>query len=373
MTAPVAELVEGMRGFALRLAATQAATENLVFSPASIAVAFAMVEAGAAPPTAEAIARVFGLPDQPGVHEAAGALTQALTAASNDEITLDIANAIWAQDGLTYGEPFLDTLAAHYDAGVKTVDYVRDAESARQAINAWVADTTRDRIPNLLPRGAVNADTLVAIVNAVYLDAPWRTPFDESATRPRPFTLVDGTSADVPTMHQPSMRTTASAATDGSAAVKLPYKGNDLAMVVILPPDGTTLADFEDGLTPVGLATMLGSMGRAEVDLTLPKWDIDATIDLGPVLSGMGLNIPGGDLSGVLPGAIIGAALHAANITVDEKRTVAAAATAVMVGRAAFEEPPRLQIRVDRPFLFVVQHEATGAPLFYGRITDPRR
>lgn len=373
--APVPELVEGMRAFALRLAATQPPTGNLVFSPVSIAVAFAMVEAGATARTAEAIARMFGLPDQPDVHEAVNVLTAALTEASSgsDDVTLDVANAIWAQDGLPIGNPFLDTLAAHYGAGVETVDYARDAEAARQAINAWVAGVTRDRIPELLPRGSVDGDTLVAIVNAIYLDAPWRSPFDAARTADRPFTLADGSVADVPTMHEPSLKTAAAAGPDGSAAVKIPYVGGNLAMVVLLPPNRTALADFEAGLTASSLADKLQHLGRAEVDLALPKWDTATSLDLAPPLSALGLAIPGGDLSGITPGAIIGAAVHAANITVDEKRTVAAAATAVVAARASFEPLPRLQVSVDRPFLFVVQHEATGAPLFYGRITDPRR
>lgn len=366
-SAPVAEVVDGMRGFALQLAATQPG--NVVFSPMSIATAFAMVEAGAAGTTAASIARVFGLPDQPEVHEALNALTTALPPRSPN-VTLDVANAIWAQQGLPYGDGFLDTLAAHYGAGVETVDYVADAEAARRAINAWVGEVTRDRIPELLPRGSVNADTLVAVVNAVYLDAPWRAPFDAAATRPSAFALADGSTVDVPTMHNAKLTTRASAAGD---AVKLFYEGSDLAMVVLLPPTGTSLAEHEAGLTAASLATTLQQLAPAEVDLALPKWDTESSIDLAPPLATLGLAIPGGDLSGITPGAIIGAALHAANITVDEKRTVAAAATAVMVGRAAFSEPTRLRIRVDRPFLFVVQHEPTGAPLFYGRITDPRR
>lgn len=378
-SAPVAELVAGMRAFALRLAASQPATDNLVFSPASIATAFAMVEAGAAEPTAGAIADVFGLPRRPDVHEAVNVLTRALTGVSHEGrhgsggVTLDVANAIWAQQGLPYGPEFLDTLAAHYGAGVETVDYVSDAEAARRAINAWVAGVTRDRIPDLLPRGSVGPDTLVAIVNAVYLDAAWRSPFDEAATSRRPFTLVDGTAVDVATMRERSLKTRASLADDGAAAVKLPYEGGDLAMVVLLPPAGTALADYESSLTAPRLAAVVDGLGPADVDLALPRWDTATTLDLAPPLSAMGLPIPGGDLSPITPGALIGAALHAANITVDEKRTVAAAATGVMVGRAAFVETPKLRIRVDRPFLFLVQHEASGAPLFYGRITDPRR
>jgi serpin B len=377
--APVAELVEGLRTFALRLAASASGpgTGNLVVSPVSIALAFAMVEAGAGDDgTAADIATAFGFPDPPGLHEAMNALSAQLQAVGHkghegsDGVTLDVANAIWGQEGLDFGAPFLATLAAHYGAGVETVDYVGNAEAARQEINAWVSEVTRARIPELLPTGAFDASTLVAIVNAIYLDAAWRTPFDKALTTDQPFTLGDGI-AVVPTMHHERLATMATVV-DGFAAVKLPYQGNDLAMVVIVPQGSTTLVAFEAELTGDGLARIVAGLSRAHVDLTMPRWEATTALDLADPLSALGLRIPGGDLSGIAPGAFIGAAVHAANITVDEKRTVAAAATAVMVGRAAASAPPQLRIAVDRPFLFVVQHEATGAPLFYGRIADPR-
>jgi len=142
-------------------------------------------------------------------------------------------------------------------------------------------------------------------------------------------------------------------------------------MVVVVPPESTSLAAFEASLTEERLARLVAGLRPAVVDLTLPRWDIGTALDLAEPLSSLGLRIPGGDLSGMAPGAIVGAAVHAANITVDETRTVAAAATGVVAARASMPPPP-LRIAVDRPFLFVVHHEATGAPLFFGRVTDPR-
>ncbi|HEY8548091.1 MAG TPA: serpin family protein [Acidimicrobiales bacterium] len=374
------EMVPHLRSLGLGLVASQPGDRDVVVSPVSIAVAFAMVEAGAGDETAADILHAFRFPEPPAVHEAMNALTTALAAVSRPgrdgdgagAITLEVANAVWAQVGLELGAPFLATLAAHYGAGVTTVDYAADPDAARQEINAWVAEVTRDRIPQLLPPGAVTGDTVVALVNAVYLDAAWRTPFERSRTRDRPFTLLDGREVDVPTMHNPALTTVASAADDGTSVVKLPYAGGELAMVVLVPPRDVGLATFEAELTETRLGAMVDRLGRARVDLTLPRWATRSALDLAEPLAALGLRIPGGDLSGMAPGAFIGAAVHAADITVDEERTVAAAATAVMAGRAAMDEPPRLQIAVDRPFLFIVQHEPTRAPLFVGRVTDPR-
>jgi serpin B len=156
----------------------------------------------------------------------------------------------------------------------------------------------------------------------------------------------------------------------GYTAVKLPYEGNELAMVVIVPDEPTTLADFEAGLTGERLAEIVSGLEPAAIDLSLPRFEASSALDLAGPLTALGVPVPGGDLSGIAPGTTIGAAVHAANITVDEKGTEAAAATAIM---GLTSMPGEITtVRVDRPFLFLIQHEETGAPLFYGRITDPR-
>jgi len=373
------ELIPRLRSLGLGLVASQPGDHDVVVSPVSIAVAFAMAEAGAGEATSAEIVRAFGFPPPPALHEAMNSLTTALAGVTRPgrgddgvgAVTLEVANAIWGQSGLDLGAPFLGTLAAHYGAGVATVDYAADPEAARQEINGWVAGVTRDRIPDLFPPRAIDAATVVALVNAVYLDAAWRTPFDKVRTRPRPFTLLDGSTVEVPTMHDPALATVASAAADGTSVVKLPYVGGDLSMVVLVPPRDVSLATFEAELTDTRLGAMIDRLTRALVDLTIPRWDIRSALDLAEPLGALGLRIPGGDLSGMAPGAFIGAAVHAADITVDEERTVAAAATGIAAGRAAMDPPPVLQIAVDRPFLFVVQHEPTRAPLFVGRVTHP--
>jgi serpin B len=170
-------------------------------------------------------------------------------------------------------------------------------------------------------------------------------------------------------MHDGMLYTDASVG-GGYSAVKLPYEGNELAMVVIVPDASTTLADFEAGLTGERLTEIVSDLEPAAVDLSMPRWEASSALDLAGPLTALGLPIPGGDLSGIAPGTQIGAAVHAANITVDEKGTEAAAATAIMGLTSAPSEITT--VRVDRPFLFLIQHEETGAPLFYGRITDPR-
>ena len=377
--APVDELVTGIDAFALDAEQLMAAESggNTVLSPVGIATVFAMVSAGADDVTRGQIAEVFGLPDEPGVHQAMNSLGAALaevdhTDPERGDVVLEAVNSLWAQDGFAIEEPFLETLATEYGAGVPTVDFAGDPEGSRQAINDAVADTTRDRIPDLMAEGSINPETRAVAVNAIYMKAPWLHEFPEDATEPGPFHLADGSSVDVPMMHEPSLAVRAVEA-DGYTAVELPYVGGELAMLLLVPDKGTALDTVLAGLGDGGLGALTDGLSAATVDLTVPRWNTGSAVDLGPLLTELGLPIPGGSLPGIAPDLEIGMAVHAADITVDEAGTEAAAATAAGIEiTSAPLEDEIVTVVADRPFLFAVQHVATGASLFVGRVADPQ-
>jgi serine protease inhibitor len=378
-SAPVDQVVAGLHDFTLELAGQGDTSENLVVSPTSIAVAFAMAQAGAGDETAAQIAELFGFPDQPQVHEAMNALTATLESANRsggengdgDEVILELANAMWGQQGREIGQEFLDTMATEYGAGLQATDFQGDPTGSRDTINHWVSEATRERIPDLIPEGMITPRTVAMLVNAIYLKAAWASEFSEDATEYRPFHLADGSTVDVPTMSQTMLATEAFQG-DGYSAVELPYVGGDLAMTVVVPDGATSLADFEDSLDGARLGEIVDGLEPATVDLDLPRWDIETKLDLAEPLTAMGLPIPGGDLSGIIAEGTIAAAVHAADITVDEHGTEAAAATAIAVDESGAPMPGQvLEISVDRPFLFLVRHVETGTPLFYGRVTNP--
>lgn len=378
-SAPVDELVTGMNAFALEAEQLMAdeGGGNTVLSPVSIATAFAMVSAGADDTTRGEIAEVFGLPGEPGVHEAMNSLAATLDQANRSdpelgEVVLETANTLWAQSGFDIEAAFLETLATQYGAGVPTTDFENDPEGGRQAINDAVAEATRDRITELMPEGTVTEDTRAVVVNAIYMKAPWANELSESATEPGPFHLADGSTVEVPMMHDPSLGVRA-AVQDGYTAVELPYVNGDLAMLVVVPDEGTTLDEVLAGLGDAGLGGVTAALSSATVDLTLPRWDTGTATDLAPLLTELGLPVPGGSLPGIAPDLEIGAAVHAADITVDEAGTEAAAATAagIEITSAPVENEP-VTVVADRPFLFAVQHTGTGAPLFVGRVADPQ-
>lgn len=365
--APVADLVRHIDDFAFELQRLVASeSENLVFSPASIATAFAMAHAGASEQTQATLEAAFGFPQAPAVHEAMNALLRTLASAESGDLTLAIANSGWVQTGREIGQPYLDTLATQYGAGLHTLDLQGDSEGSRAAINHWVAEQTRDRIPELLPEGFVNARSVYVLVNTVYLKAKWQQIFGKYLTEPEPFTRSDGSTVDVDTMHNAELQGRY-LVENGLAVVELPYLGGQLAMRVLVPDDLTALEHRLDASEWDRIESALSS---GIVDLSLPKWEIDTSIDLADPLGDLGVEIPGGDYGGIAPGIFLGQAVHGANITVDEQGTEAAAGTAL-----GFEESgpptPDATIRADRPFLYAIVHQPTGLILFTGHVADP--
>ncbi len=351
---------------------------NLVFSPASIAIALTMASAGARGRTLDEMDGVLYITDTNAIHQSMNGLAAVLAAANKSKdmtpeggsgvqtVQVNIANSLWGQLGLTFEPAFLDLLAAQYGAGMETVDYVTDPDGARVAINAWVSDATEQRIPELLTDGAITTETLLTLVNAVYLKAAWAQEFFESATTSSTFTTSKGAAKKVPMMHRGG--DIAYATGDGWQAIELDYVFGDLGMVL-------AVGDTPDSVLPDGPA-VFGQLSSTLVDVSLPKFDHQTTTALAKVLQAMGMTTPFGDsadFSGMTKEAalFISGVVHQANITVDEKGTEAAAATAItMAGTAAPEQPP-IEVRFDRPFTYWLREKSTNAILFMGRVNDP--
>lgn len=378
----VPETVDGMAAFAHDLySAFASPDENAVFSPLSIAMAFGMARAGAAGQTADEIDAVLRFPDD--VHPALGTLEQLLVTADGPPPVPDgdspreagepprppvvaIANGLFAQDGMHVKEPFLETLARYYGVGVRVVDFTA-ADEAKEAIDAWVAEQTAERIEELFAR--LPATTRLVLANAVYLKADWQTPFVRNPITDEEFTRIDGSTVQARMMSQLEML--GYAAGDGWQAVELAYAESDLAMWVIVPDDVTDPAPL---LAPPTLAEIAGALEPAQVSLHLPQWDFDSELDLVELLRGLGMQAPFGpaDFSPITDDAdlFIDQAVHKANITVDEWGTEAAAVTGLAFAESAPPAPDAV-VRADRPFAFVIRHLPTGTPLFTGHVADP--
>jgi serpin B len=351
---------------------------NLVLSPASVAIALSMARLGAVGQTAlemDAVLHDLGAED---LADAANALDAALasrtgtfadSAGVGQDVLLRIANAQFVQFDLPLEAAFLDAMATRYGAGAWKVDYATDPEAARQAINAWVAENTEERIPEILKPGVVTAGWRLAIANAIYLKAAWLEPFIVESTSLGDFKLVDDSVVRVPLMH--GLKVAPYALGDGWAAIQLPYVGQDLAMLVIVPDD---LASFDARLDASVLRSIVDSLEGGPVSLTLPKVDFESVFEFSDLLAALGMPTAfsgAADFSGITTADALRIAkvIHQANITVDEAGTEAAAATVVGFDTSGGGEPPTL--RVDRPFLFAIRDVPTGTVVFMGRVTDP--
>ena len=366
--------------FGLDLLRALARGDNTVVSPASIAIAVAMAQAGAAGETASQMNAVLhgaGSGSGAGINaldQALAARNGTFTDAEGHDLTvaLRVANTPFAQAGMTLEPSYLDALASRFGAGLRLVDYRRDPEAARNLINAWVKSQTEGRIPRLLAPGILDSLTRLVLVNAIYLKAPWQVPFDAELTGPSPFTLAGGSTVDVPTMAG-GLQQLRYAEGSGWKAVELPYAGGSLAMTIVVPDD---LAAFVQHLDAAQFGQITGALAAREVELWLPRFAIRAETDLARTLSALGMPLAFdpqlADFSGITADErlYISAVVHQANISVDEKGTEAAAATAVAMAATAMPADS-VMLRVDRPFLFAVRDAPTGAILFLGQVTDP--
>ncbi len=367
------ELSASNRAFAFDLyQALRGEDGNLFYSPHSISIALAMTYAGARENTAQQMAETlhFTLPSWQ-LHPAFNALDLSLTKSDTGAFTLTDANALWGQTGYTFRPEFLDMLALNYGAGLQLLDYVDEGkrEQSRLTINRWVSDQTAGKIEELLKKGVLTKDTRLVLTNAIYFKAEWDIPF--YGTRDAPFTLLDGSQINIPTM---SRRAGAGYAEDeGYQAVELLYKGGRMRMVILLPSPGQFEA-FESALTGERVAAILQVLEPHDLKLYMPKFGYDASLSLGDTLAQMGMpdafTPRVADFSGMdgTRDLLISDVVHQAFVAVDEIGTEAAAATGVIM---EIESMPT-EVRLDRPFIFLIHDMESDAILFVGRLADPR-
>ena len=341
--------------------------ENAVSSPLSIGIAFSLSRAGASADSGAALDKIFGFP-KADTHRAANTVDLRLAKASAGTTTLEIANQLFPDDGFSPRQEFLNTATAHYGTTIQPVD-TADGAAAANAINSWAAERTRGLIPMIVDAGTVQDQELV-LVNTVYLKADWLVPFMAELTRDRPFTTGSGQTVTVPFMHDQMPIPRRFVQMDNADAVELPYMGQELSMWVIVPHEVDGLAAIEQSLDAETLTGLGGNAQEGMVDLTMPKWEQTLPpADLFEWLCPLGF-CSGAGFDGIAPGIFITAALHGAKVIVDEKGTEAAAATSI-AGATSMPPPPDLTIVADRPFLWAIVHQDTGAILFVGRLVDP--
>lgn len=351
---------------------------NLVLSPDSVAAALAMTGTGAAGSTAAEIARTLHLKG-PAVFPAVGDLQRAIAAGQAaaavgdpEPPTLEIANGLFLQQGLPFEPTFLSAVQQHFGAAPETVDFTGDPTGALEAINGWVSERTKGLVPRILD--SLPEEMALALANAVYLKADWVHPFKPRETRPGVFHKAAGTTT-VDFMHQTeSLRYGAG---PGYKAVALPYRSSTLSLMVVLPV-GKPLGSLQHRLDGRALARIARGLSARPVILSLPRFHLNTEAELTGALTKLGMPTAfseAANFSRITTAVPLKIAFvkHAADFTVDEKGTVAAAATVVGVVALSGQAQPRhaVTFNANRPFLFFLRDDRTGAVLFSGRLTNP--
>lgn len=372
------QLVEGNNRFAVQLYQRLCTSEeNLFFSPYSISNALAMTYAGARGETATQMAETLHFPPgQDALHPAfANLAAQLQNVQESGHIVLNIANALWIQKDFDLLDTFLDVVKSSYQAGLFQVNFQEASEHVRADINAWVAEQTNQKIKDLLASGTLSALTRLVLTNAIYFKGNWAEQFDKEQTQEESFWPTPEKEIQIPLMYRKGSFKYAE--DERVQVLQLPYTGEEISMIVLLPRAKDGLTDIEAQLTFEDLTRWIDQGSLREVEAFLPKFTLTSQFSLADTLKAMGMNAAfseQADFSGIeaSKSLSISGVIHRAFVEVNEEGTEAAAATAVIIGLTSIAEPQPIPVfRADHPFIFLIRDNQSGSLLFCGRIMNP--
>jgi len=364
---------------------------NIFYSPYSISAALAMTYEGAKGDTADEMKAVFHFPAENVLRPNFAAIYNEINKADKS-YQLNTGNALWAQQDYPFLEDYINTVETYYGGKAAGVDFVNEPEKSRQTINSFIAEQTNDKIKDLIPPGILDKFTRLVLTNAIYFKGTWEWQFDKSDTREQDFKITEDNTVQVPMMYMDPDKATfnyADLKEEGLQILELPYKGDEVSMLILLPKQGVeydfeteerytydyTIEDLEENLTIEKLEEYKSQMAETKMDsIALPKFEFDTKYSLAKTLEEMGMPIAfsdAADFSGMTQEEqlYISGVIHQAYVKVDEEGTEAAAATAVIMEATAMM--PTKVFRADHPFIFIIQQKDTGNILFLGKVVDP--
>lgn len=339
---------------------------NLFYSPYSISTALAMIYAGARGNTAAQMADVLHFTGgHEALHPAFSALAEHFQEMTKAEtVSLNIANSLWIDGMVILLEEFLNMMQKYYAAHLFQVDFVKAWEATRQQINQWVAEQTNEKITELLHEGDVSSETTLVVTNAIYFKGSWLSPFKEEMTVEAPFWTSPETSLMVATMNQ--VGSFAYAEKENLQIIALPYEGEQLHMVILLPWEKDGLPKLEKHLDKKAMQRWFDMLEPRSLSVSIPKFSMRSRFDLLETLEAMGIT-DFSDLSGIsTPALPLTKVIHEAFVDVNEQGTEAAAATAVTLGRSM-----PMSFSANHPFVFFIYDASSSSVLFIGRVVDP--
>ena len=371
-------IIKGLNQFSFELfrELNQSNPEKFFLSPLSISAALAMTYAGAENTTATEMRNALNFgPQRMDFHKEYGNVLDTLSL-NNEDFEMNIANAIWVQKKYALLKKYQSLVQNAYLSESRELDFEHQGEASRLIINSWVEDKTNNRIKDLIPPNIITPDTRLILTNAVYFNAEWANPFNEKMTRKEPFYLLDGSEIPCDMMYQSYYFQYSQTAK--YQILEIPYKGYDYSMIIILPKMNSGIDHLIEKIDMTVLEKHDENKKGEEVQVNFPKFKMDTDYSLVDPLYKMGMQeafSTQADFSGMTGGKdlMISDIIHKAFIEVDEKKTEAAAATAVIMKLTSMPSVPIMPIefKADHPFIFMIRHNATKAIIFMGQIIEP--
>lgn len=345
-------------------------SSSIFFSPLSVHAALTMTSGGAKAQTLKQMQKVLHLPANP--HASYKSLWGELKESPDYQLLL--ANAIWAEQKQHYQTEFLGLLIGSYNTELFQQDFRQSTEPSRQNINKWVASKTDGKIPELLKQGDITPDTDLVLTNAIYFKGQWKDRFESTQTHEDLFHQSSEKSVKIPFMNKTARF--GYAESDQFQMLQMPYKGDELSFVALLPKLATA---FAPTVSFQPYQDLYQKITKQTVQVQVPKFKADFATELKSSLSQLGMpdafDDKKADFSGIRPlqpkeNLVISKVVHQAVVEINEEGTEAAGATAAVVAvrmSAVIPHQPPVQVRLNRPFLYMIVHQKSGAILFLGR------
>ncbi|XP_024436167.2 serpin B8 [Desmodus rotundus] len=350
-------------------------SRNVFLSPLSISSALAMLFMGAEGDTATQMSQALCLNEVEDVHEGFQSLLTEVNR-SDAQYLLRTANRLFGEKTCDFLPAFKESCRKFYQSELEELAFADNTEECRKFINDWVTQNTEGKISEILGVGTVSPLTKLVLVNAIYFKGKWKKQFDRRYTRGMPF-KVNQEKKTVQMMFKQAEFKVGYVEEVHSQVLELPYAGEELSMVILLPDEDTDLAVVEKALTPEKLTAWIDpkKMTLDKIQVFLPRFKLEESYDLEPVLRSLGMTDAfeetKADFSGMSTkkNVPVSKVAHKCFGEVNEEGTEAAAATAVVRNsRCARMEP---KFCADHPFLFFIRHHKTNSILFCGRLSSP--
>jgi len=351
---------------------------NLMLSGTSVRHALALAALGARGDTAREMLTTLQAPESAAKQIAVAKAETAAWQDARGSAELVVADRLWSDKALTPKEDFASAASAAFGAGIEPVDFANAPDVARRTINAWVAEKTANKIPDLLAEGMIDKRTRLVLSDAIYFKARWSAPFTASATKDEPFTAAPGRTSNVPTMHDTALHTFAQVGTTKLLVMR--YSGARLSMLVALPDTAAGLAKLEESFSADTFETWTKALAPQRVAISLPRFAFKWGGPLEAPLQDLGMRAAfsgKADFTGIAEPSAgerlqISRVVQKTWVSVDENGTEAAAASGVGMSVTSAITGPIAEFKADHPFLFFVYDDKRGRILFAGRMSDPK-